>query len=135
MRKITNAQELQQAIRDKEQQLAMGTNQMHADLSQLKTNLSPKNVVKNSFSYLAETPEIHKTLFNTIIGFALGYATKKAADLLSEQSLDNLTHNLVHHGLSRLENQNPEGLLSKGISYVRKNISADSPMHPFLKYR
>jgi hypothetical protein len=103
--------------------------------AQVKENLSPKRVVKNTFSYVGETPEIQRTLVNTVIGFILGYASKKAVELLSEKSLDRTIHNMVNHHITKIESKDPDTLLSKGISLIRKHTPHDSPIYPFVRYK
>jgi hypothetical protein len=97
--------------------------------------MSPKRVVKNTFSYVGQTPEIQRTLVNTVIGFILGYASKKAVELLSENALDRTIHNAVNHHLTKIEDRQPSTLLSKGISLLRKHTPRDSPIYPFVRYK
>lgn len=134
-RKITNTEDLHKAIYELESKVKVQEIEIKDNYSQVKQNLNPKRVVKNTFSYVAETPEIQKTLVNTIIGFIIGYASKKAVELLSEDVLDRTVHNLVNHHISKIENKQPESLLSKGISLVRKHTPTDSPIYPFVRYK
>ncbi len=134
-RKISNSQELRQAVYDLESKVKVQELEMQDNYGQIKQNLHPKRVVKNTFSYVAETPEIQKTLVNTVIGFILGYASKKAVELLSEKALDRTIHNLVNHHVDRIENRTPPGLISKGISLLRKHTPHDSPIYPFVRYK
>jgi predicted nuclease with TOPRIM domain len=133
-RKISNSEELRKAINELESTVKVQELEMKDNLAEIKQNLKPKRVVKNTFSYLAETPEIQKTLVNTVIGFILGYASKKAVELLSEKSLDRTVHNIVNHQIAKIENRQPESLLSKGISLIRKHTPNDSPIYPFVRY-
>lgn len=133
-KKISNSVELKSAIAALESKVKMQELEIKENYFQVKENLHPKRVVKNTFSYLAETPEIQRTLVNTIIGFILGYASKKAAELLSEDVLDRTIHNVVSSQLSKLEEKQPSTLLSKGVSLFRKNTPNDSPLYPFIKY-
>jgi len=134
IRKITNTAELRSAVADLERQVKMQESDIKANFTQVRENLNPKRVVKNTFSYLAETPEIQRTFLNTVFGFILGYASKKAVHLLSEQSLDRTVRNIVTHHLSDLENKEPDSLLSKGISLIRRYTPPTSPIYPFVKY-
>jgi predicted nuclease with TOPRIM domain len=134
-RKISNNEDLRKAIDDLESKVKVQKLEIQDNYEQVKENLSPKRVVKNTFSYLAETPEIQRTLVNTVIGFILGYASKKAVELLSEDSLDRTIHNVVNHQLTKIENKEPDTLLSKGISLIRKHTPQDSPIYPFVRYK
>ncbi len=134
-RKITNSQELQEAIKELEGKVENQQLDIKGNYLQIKDNLRPKKVAKNTFSYLAETPEIQRTFVNTVIGFILGYASKKAVELASVNTLDRTVHNLVNHQLTKLERRQPESWLSRGISLFRKHTPPDSPIYPFIKYR
>lgn len=134
-RKITNAEELQQAIKDLETRVQGHSVGIKQNYGQVKENLHPTRVAKNTFSYVAETPEIQRTLVNTAIGFILGYASKKAVELLTEDALDRTVHGIFNHHLTKLEHNRPESLLSKGISLFRRFTPPDSPMYPFVRYK
>lgn len=134
-RKITNSKELQEAIKELEGRVDNQQYSIKGNYQQVKENLQPKRVAKNTFSYLAETPEIQRTFVNTVIGFILGYASKKAVELASDNALDRTVHNLVNHHVTKLERRQPESLLAKGISLFRKHTPPDSPIYPFIRYR
>ncbi len=134
-RKITNSEELRQAVKELEKELLVQELQMKGNYNQVKENLHPKRVVKNTFSYVAETPEIQRTLVNTVIGFILGYASKKAVQLLSENALNSTVENLVNYQVSKYEQKHPESLLSRGISLFRKHTPPHSPIYPFVRYK
>lgn len=134
-RKISNSEDLQRAIYDLESRVKVQEMEMQDNYVQVKQNLHPKRVAKNTFSYVAETPEIQRTLVNTVIGFILGYASKKAVELLSEPILDRTIHNIVNHHITKIENREPHTWLSKGISLIRKHTPHDSPIYPFVRYK
>ncbi len=134
-RKITNSKELQEAIKELEGRVDVQQHSIKGNYQQVKDNLKPTRVAKNTFSYVAETPEIQRTFVNTVIGFILGYASKKAVELVSENALDRTVHNLVNHQVTKMERRQPEGLLAKGISLFRKHTPPDSPLYPFVRYR
>ena len=134
-RKISNSEDLQQAIYDLEAKVKVQALEIRDNYDQVKENLQPKRVIRNTFSYVGQTPEIQRTLVNTVIGFILGYASKKAVELLSENVLDRTIHNMVNHQITKLENREPHTLLSKGISLVRKHTPHNSPIYPFVRYK
>ena len=134
-RKISNSEELHKAMNELETKIQVQELEIKDNYSQVKQNLQPKRVVKNTFSYVAETPEIQRTLVNTAIGFILGYASKKAVELLSEEVLDKTIHNIVNNQITKIENRQPATLLSKGISLIRKHTPHDSPIYPFVRYK
>jgi hypothetical protein len=132
---VKNSAELLQAINELELKVHVQEAEMKDRALVIKENLQPKNVIKNTFSYMAETPEVQRTLVNTVIGFAMGYAFKKAQDLMNEQSLDKLVHNVVDAGLTKLEERNRQGLVSQTITLLRKHTPTDSPLYTFLHYK
>jgi predicted nuclease with TOPRIM domain len=134
-RKITNNDDLQAAIKELERKVKLDEEEVKDNFEDVKVNLNPKRVVRNTFSYVAETPEIQRTLVNTVIGFILGYASKKAVQLLSEQSLDRTVENIVNHHITKLENKDPDSLLSRGITLFRKHTPPTSPLYPLIKYK
>jgi predicted nuclease with TOPRIM domain len=134
-RDIKNADDLKAAIKELEERVKTDELELKANYVEVKENLNPKRVMKNTFSYAAETPEIQRTLVNTAIGFILGYASKKAAELLSEKSLDKTVENIVNHNINELEFRNPGSLISKGISLFRKFTPPTSPLYPLIKYK
>ncbi|HEX8459965.1 MAG TPA: hypothetical protein VF623_00990 [Segetibacter sp.] len=133
--KIHNTEDLKRAMTELQSKVEVQELEMKVNYNQVKENLAPKRVVKNTFSYLAETPEIQQTLVNTVIGFLLGYASKKASTMLTEEVLDSTIQNLVNYHVSTLENKHPESLLAKGISLFRKHTPKDSPIYPFVQYK
>jgi predicted nuclease with TOPRIM domain len=134
-RKISNTEDLQKAISDLETKVKVQELEMQDSYHQVKQNLHPKRVVKNTFSYVGETPEIQRTLINTVVGFILGYASKKAVELLSENVLDRTIHNMVNHHITKIEKREPATWLSKGVSLLRKHTPRDSPIYPFVRYK
>jgi len=134
-RNINSDEDLKAAIAELERKVRDNKDEIKGNIQLLKQELNPKTVAKNTFSYVAETPEIQRTLVNTAIGFIMGYASKKAVELLSEQSLNRTVENIVNTSLTQLENKNPDSLLSKGISLFRKHTPPNSPIYPLVKYR
>jgi len=134
-KKIHNTEELKQAMNELQSRVEVQELEMKVNYNQVKENLQPTRVAKNTFSYLAETPEIQRTLVNTVLGFILGYASKKAVSLLREDVLDQTIHNLVNHQVTKLENSQPDSLLAKGISLFRQHTPPSSPIYPFVKYK
>lgn len=134
-RNIKNAEDLKAAITELEKTVEAEEFQLKTNFAQVKENLQPKRVLKNTFSYAAETPEIQRTLVNTAIGFILGYASKKAAEVLSEQSLNRTVENIVNHHINELEHKHSGSLLSKGISLFRRFTPPTSPIYPLIRYK
>jgi ElaB/YqjD/DUF883 family membrane-anchored ribosome-binding protein len=134
-RNISNSKELKEAIARIESEIKTQESDIKMNFTSAKENLNPKKVIKNTFSYVAEVPEIQRTLVNTVIGMVLGFASKKAVQLLSEDALNRTVENLVSYQMTKLENNQPNSLISKGISLFRKHTPPSSPLYPLLKYR
>lgn len=135
MGQISTQEELRKAIAMLEQKQLMQGNEIKQDFLDAKHAFRPGNVIKNTFSRLAEIPEVKQTMINTMVGFGLGYVSRKASMIMNEESLDNIASNLVVTQLNKMEQKDPDSFLSKAISFVRKNIKRGSPLHPFLGYR
>ena len=134
-RNISNTSELNKAKEELERRVKVQEVEMKATYEDVKENLRLKNLMKNKFEQLAQTPEIQRTLLSTAMGMVLGFAAKRMQEVLSEQSLNRTVENILNHSINKLENRNPQSFISKGISMVRKYTPVDSPIYPFVKYR
>lgn len=119
MKPISSSAELKQAITELERKTKLDEGTLKAQFGQTKEALRPQNVIRNSFASLAETPEVRKTVISTLIGFGLGYFSKKATEALQEDKLNRLMSALVEHGVNRVIQQNPDSLLAKGLHVTR----------------
>lgn len=135
MATIKNSDQLRIRILELELKIRDQEGQIKKDYGALKENLHPNNVMKNTFRYLAEAPELKKLLFNTAIGFLIGYASKKAVEVFKEESITSTLEKLAQNQLDKWENKEPRDFISKGISLIRKFTPSDSPIYPFVKYR
>jgi hypothetical protein len=120
--------ELEGTIKQQEEQIKHST-------AGVKERMQPRTLFSNTFSYFAEQPEIQKIMVNTAIGFVLGYASRKVAELLNEKNLNMTVENLITRQLDRLETEQPAGLIAQGITILRESTPPDSPMYPFVRYK
>jgi predicted nuclease with TOPRIM domain len=134
-RTITNSKELQQAMDDLQRRVKEQEGELKANYEQVKENLRMKNVLKNKFHQLAETPEIQRTLMNTALGMVIGFTAKKVSEVLSEQSLNRTVENILNNSINQLEQRDPGSMISKGITLIRKYTPKDSPIYPFVRYK
>ncbi|WP_207495048.1 hypothetical protein [Aridibaculum aurantiacum] len=132
---VSNSAELQNAMTELQKKIDVQEVKMKDHYEQVKENLQPKNVLKNTYSHIAETPELQRTLINTILGFVMGFAFKKASEVLNEQSLDRLAKNIIDSTLTKLETRDRHSIISKGITMLRRNTPADSALHQYIGYR
>lgn len=122
MKEISSSAELKAEILELEKREKVQKLVVKDQLIEAKHALNPTTLVKNTYSRLAEIPEVKRTLINTIIGFSLGYLSKKASETLNEESLNRLVGNLVDYSLDRIVQKDPDSLLSKGISFTRNVV-------------
>jgi hypothetical protein len=120
MKQISTSAELKAAIAELEKKREIQQLTIKGQVAQTKKALNPVHLVKNTFSHLAETPEIKRTLISTVIGIGIGYLSKKAVTVLREDKLDKMVNNFINQGLDQLERSNPNGLLSKAVSLTRQ---------------
>ncbi|MCY7420973.1 MAG: hypothetical protein LH478_04430 [Chitinophagaceae bacterium] len=135
MGQLKTQEELTRAIAELERKKTVQLLEMKSGLEQVKHAMKPVNLVRNTFSRFAEIPEVRRTLISTVVGFGMGYVAKKAKDVLSEESMDNLVSTLVHTQMSKLEDKNPDSFLTRAVTYFRKNLKEESPLYPFIGYR
>ena len=135
MGQIKTQEELNIAIAELERKKIVQQLEIKRSLEQVKQAMKPINLVRNTFSQFAEIPEVRRTLISTVVGFGIGYVAKKAKDVLSEESMDNMVSTLVHTQMSKLEGKNPDSFLTKAVTYFRKNLKKESPLYPFIGYK
>jgi hypothetical protein len=119
MRPIKTAAELKARIAELEGKNKSQQVTLKGHFQQTKTALKPNNLMRNSFSSLAEMPEVKKTLISTLIGFGLGYFSRKAQQAMREDSLNRLVSGVIDYSLNKVVQQNPNSLLSQGINMTR----------------
>ena len=120
MNQITTSAELKAAILELEKKKEIQKLTIKGQAHQAKQALNPVHFIKNTFSRVAETPEIKKILIGSIIGIGLGYIFKKVTTALQEEKLDNMVNKLVGHGMDKVVERNPNSLLSKAVSLTRQ---------------
>ncbi len=135
MGQISTQEELRKAIEALERKKDLQQSEIKQDFQDAKVAFAPANLIRNAFSRLAEIPEVKQTMINTIVGFGLGYVSKKATMIMSEESLDNIASNLVQSQVDKIEQNDPDSFISKALSFFRKNIKRESPLYPFLGYK
>ncbi len=135
MGQIKTQEELDKTIAELERKKEVQQVALKSEFEQAKLALKPANLVKNTFSSFAEVPEVRKTLISTVVGFGMGYFARKAQDVMTEESLDSLVSTMVHTQMLKMEHKRPDSTLTKAISYFRKNLKKESPLHRFVGYR
>ena len=134
-RKIKDSSDVESAIKELQLKIKVQEADIQEQFADVKYNLQPKRVINNGFNYLAETPEVQKVIINIAIGFIIGFASKKAAQFIGEDSLNRTVENMVGQELNKLENKDPDSFLSRIVTLLRKNTPPTSPIYPLVKYR
>lgn len=133
-RAINNVTDLKAAIAELESKKPAHEVNLKQNFAQVKDNLQPKRVLQNTFNYAVHTPEINKILIGSVVGFAIGYASRKATQMVNERSLDSLIQNVVNTGVNKLETKNPESKISQILRFIRQHVDRNSSLHPFIGY-
>jgi len=124
MKPVSSAAELKEAIAELEKKRKLDEITLKGQLGRTREAVKPQNFIRNSFSSLAEMPEVKRTLVSTLIGFGLGYFSKKATEAVQEDKLNRLIGALVDHSMDKIIEQNPDSLLSKGL-HVTRNVAKE----------
>ncbi|HLP72183.1 MAG TPA: hypothetical protein VK155_04710 [Bacteroidales bacterium] len=77
MQKITNAEELREAIVRLEDRKKAEQELLKAEFQVTKEKLKPSNVVRNTFSQIFTGPNLIRTVMIITVGLTAGYITKK----------------------------------------------------------
>jgi hypothetical protein len=121
MKPITSTKELKDAIAELERRTKSSEITLKGEVQEAKVALRPQTVLKNTFSSISETPEIRKVLVSTLIGIGIGYVSKKAQQMLTEENLNRFMASLVDKGVHELKQRYPHPLVSKGIDAARNS--------------
>lgn len=130
MKPITSAKELKDAIAELERRKQSTEVTLKGQVQQSKVALRPQNVLRNTFSSIAETPEIRKVLVSTIIGLGIGYFSRKAQEMLTEENMNRFMAGLIEKGVHEIKQRYPHPLVSKGID-VTRNIAREKGLRFF----
>jgi hypothetical protein len=126
MQQIKNSEELKRAILELEKKRKIQETVIKEQFQLTKEAAKPANLIRNTFSKLAAVPEVRRTVVNTLMGIAIGYFSKKAQQVLSEKSMNDLMRNLVDTTADHLTQTHPDSLLSKGVNLTRTYIKHEA---------
>jgi hypothetical protein len=85
--------------------------------------MKPANVFKNSIKDLISSSDLINNLFNTSMGLAAGYLTKKAAVGSSHNPLKQIMGAFLQLGVSNVVTKNAGGIKSVAVGLVRNYLS------------
>lgn len=131
---INNQYDLNNAIETLQRKIAGKEMQVEANIAEIKSGLQPKNLLRNTFSSLVETPELKKILLNTAIGFAVGFLTKKTTEIINKSSATRFAENFINKQVNTLEEKFENNIIGNIVKFIRKYTPQNSPLFPFLKY-
>lgn len=126
MQQIKNRDELKKAILELEKKRSIQEIVIKEQFQLTKEAVKPANLIRNTFSNLAAVPEVRKTVVNTLIGITIGYFSKKAQQVLSEKSMNDMMRNLLDTTADHLTRKDPNSLLSKSVHLTRNYIKQEA---------
>lgn len=83
-------------------------------------SLRPINLIKSTFSEIEGSPEMRKNLFNTAIGLATGYLSKKVLSTDSHPSLTKILGTIFQFAVAKVVSSNTENIISSGESFLQR---------------
>ena len=120
MKEISTSAELKAAIAELEKKKEIQQLTIKGQFAEAKQVLNPVNIVKNTFSRVAEMPEVKKTLISTVVGIGIGYFASRAKAALKEEKLDRMVNNFIDQGLDKIVQRNPTGFISQAIALTKQ---------------
>jgi hypothetical protein len=123
MEKITSITELRKAILQLEMKQSEDKLLLKEELMIVYERMKPANVFKNSIKDLISSSDLINNLFNTSMGLAAGYLTKKAAVGSSHNPLKQIMGAFLQLGVSNVVTKNAGGIKSVAVGLVRNYLS------------
>lgn len=121
MGKITSITELRESI------LLLEIKQANEKIllkEQIKTTyecLKPANLIKNALNELTTAPDFKGDLFNTTLGLAAGYLSKKAVVGSTHNPLKQLLGAFLQMGVTSIVSKNTDGIKS-AVTHLINNL-------------
>lgn len=112
MQSITNAEDLQNAIEQLEEQQKEEARLLKTQILALYENFKPMNIIKNSIEEFASSPENEGKLVVATMGLAAGMISKKLIVGHSDNPVTKAVGTLLQVGISSLIMKSPETLKS-----------------------
>ena len=122
MEKITSITELRKAILQLEMKQSEDKLLLKEELMIVYERMKPANVFKNSIKDLISSSDLINNLFNTSMGLAAGYLTKKAAVGSSHNPLKQIMGAFLQLGVSNVVAKNAGGIKSVAVGLVRNYL-------------
>jgi hypothetical protein len=118
MNKITSVPELRAAIILLEIKQAEEGKLLKEQFKVTYENLRPANLIKNTLRDLTSDPSLKGELFNTTLGLAAGYLTKKAVVGATHNPLKQIFGTLLQMGISSIVAKNGDGIKSGAMDLI-----------------
>ena len=122
MEKITSITELRKAILQLEMKQSEDKLLLKEELMIVYERMKPANVFKNSIKDLISSSDLINNLFNTSMGLAAGYLTKKAAVGSSHNPLKQIMGAFLQLGVSNVVTKNAGGIKSVAVGLLRNYL-------------
>ena len=121
MNKITSVTELRAAILLLEIQQADQGKLLKEQFKVTYESMKPANLIKNTIRDLTSDPSLKGDLFNTTLGLAAGYLSKKVVVGSTHNPLKQIFGTLLQMGISSLVSKNGDSLRT-GVMSLINNI-------------
>ncbi len=121
MNKITNVLELRTSIQALEVKQAEEGKLLKEQFKVTYESMKPANLIKNTLRDLTSDPSLKGDLFNTTLGLAAGFLSKKIIIGSTHNPLKQVAGTLLQMGISSLVAKNGDGIKS-GLLDLLTNI-------------
>ena len=120
MKKINNADELKEAIRELETKKSLEEAELKYEFTQLRETYKPSNIIKNTVSEVAASPKFRYNALNIALGLGAGYLSKKLVVGRSAGLLKRTLGTALQYGVSSLVSKSADE--STGASPKKGNL-------------
>ena len=120
MQKITSTIELKNAITLLEERQATQGIMLKEQFFDVLESIKPVNIIKNTFSQVASSPDLIGNMLSTTVGLAAGYLSKKTLVGSSANLFKKLLGTILQFGITTLIARNPDAVKSIGQTFVHR---------------
>lgn len=112
MTKITNAQELRQAIVLLEEQQSAEAKILKVEIKEAYDNLNPISLITKSIKKFTSSPNDKADMLSTAISLAMGFVSKKIMVREEDGPLKKILGTVMQIGITNLVSKNTDGIKS-----------------------
>jgi hypothetical protein len=123
MQKINSETDLKVAIFQLESKQAGEGQMLKEQFRVAYDSVQPINIIKNTFSEIAESEELRDNILITFVGVAAGYLSKKIFESTSSSPFKRLVGTALMVGVTNLVAKNPKLVMTVGRGIFRIIVS------------